>query len=251
MSISCKRSTTSTRSSRSAQTTRSTRRSHQWMSITVVPRARFFFISRTQFFEYHLSLRGRVWYDDRYMVRKHKKRKRYIGSLERDILEELTFGDLLHAHLLSGTSRRHFYKLARGRAAYRYRRKLAIERLVDSEFIQERGERLEITQGGRSAFGEAISETLILLETREWDHKWRIVSFDIPERYASLRDKVRRILKKAGFVKLQHSIWIFPHECGELVQLIKEESRLSQYILYGVLEKIEDEPRLKKLFGLK
>ncbi|KKW19679.1 MAG: hypothetical protein UY63_C0008G0039 [Parcubacteria group bacterium GW2011_GWA2_51_10] len=174
-----------------------------------------------------------------------------LGSIERDILEELTLGDMMYSFLLSGRSTKQFYRLARERATYRYRRKLAIQRLIEFEYIRERGKYLGITRGGRNALGVSIDETHRLLSTAVWDHKWRIATFDIPEKYRLLRDKVRAVLKKAGFVKLQQSIWVFPHECEELVQLIKEESRLSRYILYGVLSRIEGEERLKKLFSLK
>lgn len=179
-----------------------------------------------------------------------KGRRRQLGLLERDILNELTFGDFLYSFLLSARSTKRFYKLASERATLRYRRKLAIERLRELEFIENCGEKLSITGAGRSALGTAIATNRKLLETKAWDNRWRIATFDIPEKYASLRKKVRGVLKNAGFVKLQHSVWVFPHECEELVQLIKKESRLSEFILYGVLEKIEDEDRLKKLFRL-
>lgn len=178
------------------------------------------------------------------------KRLRQPGPIERDVLNELSLGDILYGHLLSARSTKRFYKLAHGRATYRYRRRLAIERLVEHGYINARGERLHITGAGQNALGQAVDKTLELLKTKTWDHKWRIAAFDIPEVYAPLRNKVRTILKRAGFVKLQHSIWIFPHECEELVQLIKTESRLSKYILYGVLDSIEDDDRLKKLFHL-
>ena len=113
------------------------------------------------------------------------------------------------------------------------------------------GEKLSLPSVGRSALGKAVDSTRHLLETQDWDYKWRIAAFDIPEKYSSLRDKVRDILKRAGFEKLQASVWIFPHECEELVQLIKKESNLSGYVLYGVLERIEDDDRLRKLFKLK
>lgn len=188
------------------------------------------------------------------MVRRYskhpRKRTRQLGSLERDVLNDLTVGDALYSFLLSGRSTKHFYKLARERATLRYRRKLAIERLIELDYIRTEGERLSLTNEGRDILGEAIDQTLKLLQTMVWDHKWRIVAFDIPEKYSELRDKVRAILKRAGFVKLQQSIWIFPHECEELVSLIKEESRLSKYILYGVLDRIESEDNLKKLFRL-
>ena len=122
--------------------------------------------------------------------------------------------------------------------------------MIELEHVRAVGGRLSITKSGRDVIGVTISRTLDLLANKKWDHKWRIATFDIPEKYAALRNKVRDILKKAGFVKLQHSVWIFPHDCEELVQLLKKESQLSNYILYGVLERIEDEERLKKLFQL-
>jgi hypothetical protein len=179
-----------------------------------------------------------------------RRRARKLGRVERDILKELSFGDFLYSALLSARSTKLFYKLARERATNRYRRKLAIERLKELEFIEERSERLSITDTGRSAIGTAIESNRKLLETEQWDYKWRIAVFDIPEKYSSLRKKVRDILRNAGFVKLQQSIWIFPHDCEELVRLIKSESRLSEFILYGVLEKIEGSDRLKRIFKL-
>lgn len=78
-----------------------------------------------------------------------------------------------------------------------------------------------------------------------------MVVFDIPEKYRRLRNQVRAILKRAGFKQLQQSVWIFPYECEELVQLIQQESELAPHILYGVLEKIEGGKGLMRQFGLK
>jgi hypothetical protein len=182
---------------------------------------------------------------------KKGKRVRQLGAIERDILDELTFGDLLYAFLMSGRSTRTYFKLARERANYRYRRRLAIERLKELDYIKERGKRLTITNAGRSALGISIRKTRELLNTKTWDGKWRVVAFDIPERKKKLRDRVRGILKRVGFEQLQKSIWVFPHECEELVQLIKEESQLAPHILYGVLDTIEGEARLKNLFSIR
>ena len=165
-------------------------------------------------------------------------------------MADLTFGDLLYAMLASGRSTRRVHQLARERANYRYRRKSAIARLIDENYIDKVGEKLSISASGHTRLGTVVNKTRTLLQTETWDHKWRIVAFDIPQRYDGLRSKVRGILKRSGFVKFQQSIWIFPHECEELVQLLKDESRLSKYILYGVLERIEDEERLKRIFKL-
>lgn len=166
------------------------------------------------------------------------------------MMHELTAGDLLYGFLLSAHSTGRMYRMARERAAYRYRRKCAIDRLVDEQYIERKGDRLFLTNFGRSALGILSDSTRKLLGKARWDKKWRIVTFDVPERHAHLRRKVRSVLQRAGFAQLQKSVWIFPHDCEELAQLIREESRLSPHILYGVLERIDNENALKKLFDL-
>jgi DNA-binding transcriptional regulator PaaX len=184
------------------------------------------------------------------MQKRRGKSKRQLGAIEEEILSELSLGDMLYGFFLSARSTSRMFRLARERATFRYRRKRAVARLIERELIRKRGEKLTITSAGTSALGELVDKTRELLGTRKWDRKWRVVAFDIPEHLTSLRDKVRRILKETGFVKLQQSIWVFPHECKELVTLIKEESRLAPHILYGVLESIEGEDRLRKVFKL-
>lgn len=182
-------------------------------------------------------------------MRSYRKATRRLGHIERSIMEDLSGGDLLYGFLLSGRSTRRMYKLARERARARYQRKMAIERLVHDELISHIAGRLSITKSGRSALGTTILSTAKRLHTK-WDGKWRVVIFDIPESYASVRNRIRTILRRAGFVQLQQSVWIFPHECDELARLIKEESRLSRHILYGTLECVESDDALKKRFGL-
>lgn len=184
------------------------------------------------------------------LSKKRRSRSRRLGRIERDILEELSGGDMLYSILMSGRSTRTMYRIARERATARYRRKLAIERLRALEFIAEKGERLLISERGRSALGIAVESIRNKLDHTRWDGKWRIIAFDIPEAYATLRAKVREILKKAGFVKLQHSVWVFPHECDELSELIRKRSGLEKYILYGTLERVANAEHLKKRFRI-
>ena len=185
------------------------------------------------------------------MVTRGHIRTRKLGQNQREILRELSYGDLLYGFLLSSRSTRAMIRLAHERATERYRRKRAIEHLSELGFIQSRGKRLSITDAGRNALGDSVEKNRSLLREKRWDGKWRIAAFDIPEKYAPLRNSVRTLLKRAGFVQLQKSIWIFPHDCKQLVEVIQKKSDLSKHILYGILEHIEDETRLKKLFHLK
>ncbi|PIR84968.1 CRISPR-associated endonuclease Cas2 [Candidatus Kaiserbacteria bacterium CG10_big_fil_rev_8_21_14_0_10_45_20] len=177
-------------------------------------------------------------------------KKYWVGVLERDILEQLSGGDLLYGFLLSARSSRRLFIKARERASYRYRRKQAILRLKEKRFIQQKGELFKITPKGTAILKQQIQKTHNLLNTKRWDGRWRIVAFDVPEKHRSFRNKIRLALKEAGFIQMQKSVWVFPHECKELSDLLKEEPRLTHCVLYGVLEQIENEEKIKKIFNL-
>lgn len=202
---------------------------------------------RRFFFMYHIIVQCPVKHD---MMISMILSNRRMGNLERDILQQLSAGDLLYGFLLSGHSTRCMYKLARERAASRYRHKRALERLITQEFVRKTGDHVRLTNRGRNELESLATRTKKQLGKKKWDNKWRIVIFDIPEKHAGLRRKVRTVLTRAGFTRLQQSVWIFPHECRELIDLLKEEPRVAPHVLYGTLEHIEMDERLKKIFRL-
>lgn len=121
--------------------------------------------------------------------------------LEKTIDGYVRFDDLIH----------HSYSYAWG-SGWEYPLKKsalskAIARLREKDFIEtdksETGRLiLKLTDEGRTA---------ILLgqeNVDNWDGKWRIVIFDIPEQKRLIRDLFRRNLKKWGFRHLQKSVWI-------------------------------------------
>ena len=59
---------------------------------------------------------------------------------------------------------------------------------------------VEITDKGKTLRLKYELDHMTIDLQNPWDRKWRIVIFDIPERYRELRDRVRYVLKKAGFV---------------------------------------------------
>lgn len=66
---------------------------------------------------------------------------------------------------------------------------------------------------------------------REWDGKWRILSYEIPEQRRELRDRLRREVAGWGLGPWHRSFWITPHPIIEnLTQLVtgKEEEKFVQ-----------------------
>jgi len=88
------------------------------------------------------------------------------------------------------------------------------------------------------------------IQKSRWGGKWWFVIFDIPEKIKKLRDALRWKLKELGFYELQKSVFIFPYECKDEIEFIIEFFNLRKFVRYGVLESIDNELHLKKIFKL-
>jgi len=88
------------------------------------------------------------------------------------------------------------------------------------------------------------------IERKDWDGKWRIVVFDIPEKIRRGRDILRDKLGRLGFFELQKSVFVFPYQCEDEINFIIEYFNLRRYVRFGVLEKIDNDLHLKKIFKL-
>ena len=85
---------------------------------------------------------------------------------------------------------------------------------------------------------------------RKWDKKWRVVIFDIPEKKNRVRDRVREILSAAGFQKLQNSVWVYPYDCEDVIGLMKTKLGIGKYLLYMIVDQIENDRFLRMDFDL-
>lgn len=85
---------------------------------------------------------------------------------------------------------------------------------------------------------------------KRWDGKWRIVAFDIHERFRKQRDLLRMELKAAGFMQLQRSMWVTPYECADFVTLLKTDLLIGKSVLYITADAIESDYVLREYFDL-
>jgi len=81
-----------------------------------------------------------------------------------------------------------------------------------------------------------------------WDGKWRMIAFDIPEKYRKGRNTLRYRFKMGGFYELQKSLFVYPYDCqkevGALVKLLK----LEKYVRFILSDFIDNENFLKSKF---
>jgi len=88
------------------------------------------------------------------------------------------------------------------------------------------------------------------IKRENWDGKWRIVVFDIPEKIKRGRDALREKLKELGFYELQKSVFVFPYKCQNEIEFVIEFFNLRKYVRFGTLDSIDNNLHLKKIFKL-
>jgi len=84
----------------------------------------------------------------------------------------------------------------------------------------------------------------------KWDGKWRIIIFDIKEFRRSTRNNLRKQLVNFGFVRLQNSVWIYPYDCEDIIILLKADLKIGKDVLFMVVERLENDKKLKEIFSL-
>ena len=119
-------------------------------------------------------------------------------------------------------------------------------------FVEKNGRKFaRLTPAGTQRLKlEQQKATLLLQKNKRWDKRWRVIIFDVPERRRNMRGRLRAIMQECGFVRLQDSVWVHPHDCEELTVLLKAELKAGFSVLYMVVEKIENDLWLKNHFSL-
>lgn len=85
----------------------------------------------------------------------------------------------------------------------------------------------------------------------KWDGKWRVVIFDVWENTRSKRNLLRDEIKDFGFIQLQRSVWIYPYECADFIELLKTNLSFGKNIRYMIVENLDHDENLRKYFSLK
>lgn len=85
---------------------------------------------------------------------------------------------------------------------------------------------------------------------RVWDKSWRVVIFDIPEKYKRERDAFVLKLKELNFYSLQKSVFVYPYPLVEIVDFLSEVFGISSYIRVIDATTIEGEEEIQAHFGV-
>jgi len=180
-----------------------------------------------------------------------------FGSVQRKILLTFLGGMALG---LSSSPRQYFktfrklqndWKKIDQRNFNRSFQRLAEEKLIEEKILPDGSFKVTLTKEGKQQakklnfFGSSIN----FKKPKEWDKKWRIVIFDIPERDRSFRGILREHLYALKFFKLQNSVFVSPYPFEKPILELVELYSAQPYVRVITATKIDNETKLKRHFS--
>lgn len=110
--------------------------------------------------------------------------------------------------------------------------------------------KFSLTEKGRALLDAYEIGRQAIKPSMKWDGKWRVLIFDIPEKVRLKRESVRRTLMSLGFHRLQDSVWVFPYECRQVINLLRVRHQVIGEALYLVVESLDGDGWLRKEYRL-
>ena len=188
-------------------------------------------------------------------MEKRARNERRLGAFQQAMLAAVVVGSvvLIAATIPNAARLLKYFPGYKSGARFNYQAKSALGRLATKglvTFVEEDGKRYaRITEKGKCIL-QMETERTAITKKRRWDRRWRVVIFDIPERRKSVRTSLRRFMTEYGFVRLQDSVWIYPHDCEDLIALVKANFRVGADVLYMIVERLERDQYLREHFSL-
>ena len=184
-------------------------------------------------------------------IEESSKRKARKGEIQKLILETVKLAGILSIGLLAPNVIGAMYKL--GLISNKRQSEIVSSsayKLVKKGLLKFNGRYYELTEDGKRTLRKWEFTDFKLEKPKRWDKKWRIIIFDISEKRRKQRDQVRGLFTRAGFYRLQDSVWTYPYDCEDIIGLLKTDFGVGKEVLYIIADEIENDLRLREEFGL-
>lgn len=109
---------------------------------------------------------------------------------------------------------------------------------------------IELTDFGKKEILRFDIERIKIAKPKNWDGKWWLVIFDIPNTKKRARDCFQQKLKALDFYFIQESVAIIPYPCQKEIEFLREVYEISKYVNLLRVDYFEEEYKAKKKFNL-
>ena len=133
---------------------------------------------------------------------------------------------------------------------YRVVKEFYQERLIDYKENKDGLIKIVLTKEGEKKALRFKIDEIEIKKPAKWDKEWRVVIFDIPDRFKKAREALRKKLKDLGFMKLQESVFVFPYECEDEINFIVEVFLIRPFVRFMRVKSFTNEEQTRLNFGL-
>lgn len=135
----------------------------------------------------------------------------------------------------------------------RYRITRVIKNLKNKKLLdiyeKEGEERIEITEKGKKRIARYQIDELKLNRPKKWDGQWRIIMFDIPEKFKKGRDALSKKMKDMEIYPMQKSVYVCPFDCKDEIDFVSEVFGVRRFVHYIIASDLGEGEELKlKMF---
>lgn len=109
---------------------------------------------------------------------------------------------------------------------------------------------IKITSQGRKRLIKMALDELAVEKPKIWDGRWRLVSFDLPEKLANTRKVLVEYLKAWGFYPLHESVYLHAYPCFKQVEFLREYLGVGEYVTVMIVSEIENDKLFRDFFGV-
>lgn len=132
--------------------------------------------------------------------------------------------------------------------------KRTLQRLEEQKLVEygeENGMQvIKITNQGRQRVIRMALDDLEIKKPKVWDRRWRLVSFDLPEKMANTRKVLVKYLSAWKFYPLHKSVYLHAYPCLKEVGFLREYLGVGEYVRTFTIIVIENDRQFRSFFGV-
>lgn len=119
---------------------------------------------------------------------------------------------------------------------------------VKLEYLEDGKIKISLTKQGTTVVKKLNIEQMQIPKPAQWDKKWRIVIFDVPNWKSKNRLAFTDNMKRIGFVMVQKSVWVYPFACHDEIMILRKYYDIEKHVTYLETAMVEDEHLLRERY---
>lgn len=130
-------------------------------------------------------------------------------------------------------------------------KRLYRSRIIDAKDNDDDTITLVLSESGYQKALTYNIDSIAIKPMKKWDEKWRVVVFDVPERFKKARNALSLTLQNMGLYRLQKSVFVYPFECKDEIDFVVEFWKVRPFVRYIITYSVDNDLHLRDIFKKK